>query len=68
MSQRPWIIIATFPGHQPKAIARTSYKADAEAHIRFLQRYMSKGTYVITCDSEPLEQPSSPPDQFSISS
>jgi hypothetical protein len=53
MTQRPWIIIATFPGHQPKPIARTSYKADAEAHIRFLQRYMSKGTYTIVCESEP---------------
>jgi hypothetical protein len=55
MSQRPWTIIATFPGHQPKAIARTSYKADAEAHIRFLQRYMSKGTYTLTCESESAE-------------
>jgi hypothetical protein len=55
MNQRPWIITATFPGHPPKAIARTSYKADADAHIRFLQRYMSHGTFVVT-----YEEPQTP--------
>jgi hypothetical protein len=50
MSQRPWIIIASFPNHAPKAIARTSYKTDAEAHIRFLQRYMTNGTFTIVYD------------------
>jgi hypothetical protein len=63
MNQRPWIITATFPGHPPKAIARTSYKADAEAHIRFLQRYMSQGTFVVSyeeMDERPGEGNSSP--------
>jgi hypothetical protein len=58
MNQRPWIITATFPGHPPKAIARTSYKADADAHIRFLQRYMSSGTFVVTYEElDDLQNP-----------
>jgi hypothetical protein len=62
MNQRPWIITATFPGHPPKAIARTSYKADADAHIRFLQRYMSNGTFVVTYeDLDDLQNPGTSP-------
>ncbi|MCU0569430.1 MAG: hypothetical protein MUF49_22990 [Oculatellaceae cyanobacterium Prado106] len=52
MNQRPWMIIATFPGHPPKAIARTSYKADADAHIRFLQRYMNQGDFSVVLESD----------------
>jgi hypothetical protein len=54
-SPRSWAVIAVFPGHQPKAIARTCYKTDADAYVRFLQRYMNQGNFYVIFD--PLEQP-----------
>jgi hypothetical protein len=56
-SPRPWVVIAVFPGHRPKAIARTCYKTDADAYVRFLQRYMSQGSFYVVFD---------PPDQLPL--
>jgi hypothetical protein len=47
---KPWIVMAVFPGHNPKPIAQTCYKSDAESHVRFLKRYMTQGKFYVVCE------------------
>lgn len=56
---RPWVIVATFPTHKPQEIARTSHRSDADAHARFLRRYVKQGEFHVMFDSDeaPIELP-----------
>lgn len=49
---RPWTIVATFPGHKPKEIGRVRNRADADAHVRFLQRHVPQGAFYVVFDPE----------------
>jgi hypothetical protein len=59
MSYRPWVIMAIFPGYPPREVGRTRHRADAEAYVRFLQRYMTQGSFYVmfegdSADEDPL--------------
>lgn len=49
---RPWTIVATFPGHKPKQIGRVRNRADADAHVRFLQHHVPQGAFCVVFDPE----------------
>ncbi|MBW4657339.1 MAG: hypothetical protein KME15_01585 [Drouetiella hepatica Uher 2000/2452] len=44
---RPWIVIAQFPGHKPKAITRTANRSEAEDLVRFLTRRVPQGYFYV---------------------
>ncbi|MBW4464476.1 MAG: hypothetical protein KME07_03425 [Pegethrix bostrychoides GSE-TBD4-15B] len=56
---QPWVIIAIFPTHKPQEIARTRHRSDADAHARFLRRYVKQGEFQVMFDSDaaPTELP-----------
>jgi hypothetical protein len=47
MSDRPWIVMAIFPGHKPREVGRTCHRADADAYVRFLQRHLREGEFYV---------------------
>ncbi|NJO39728.1 MAG: hypothetical protein HC769_28860 [Cyanobacteria bacterium CRU_2_1] len=49
---RPWAIVAAFPGHKPKIIARIQNRADADAHVRFLQQHIPQGEFYVVFEPE----------------
>lgn len=52
----PYLIVAAFPKRMPQIIGRTYKRADAEAHMRFLQRRMTQGTFYLVYDPEPIDK------------
>jgi len=49
-SYRPYIIVAAFPGHLPRAIARFYNQSDADDQVRFLQRQVGQGAFYVVFD------------------
>jgi hypothetical protein len=46
------MVLALFPDHKPKVIARTFNKSDAEAQVRFLQRSVPEGNFYVSLDPD----------------
>lgn len=64
---RPWVIVAIFSDHKPEELGRTYHRADAEAHVRFLQRYVKQGAFYVMFDPEDSEPVQTGPSEFTSS-
>ncbi|NJO43293.1 MAG: hypothetical protein HC769_24370 [Cyanobacteria bacterium CRU_2_1] len=53
---RPYAIVAIFPGHKPKIIGRRRNRSDAEDMVRFLQRRIPNGTFYVMFDPMPEDE------------
>lgn len=51
-TDRPYAIVAVFPGHKPKIISRTHNRSDAEDIVRFLQRRVPNATFYMIFEPE----------------
>jgi hypothetical protein len=55
MSQRPWVVMAIFPGHLPREIGRTRHRSDADAYVRFLKRHLTQAEFYVMFDETEVE-------------
>lgn len=51
-TNRPYAIVAVFPGHKPKIISRTHNRSDAEDIVRFLQHRVPNATFYMIFEPE----------------
>ncbi len=49
----PYLLVAIFSGRMPQIIGRAYNPSDAEAQVRFLQRRVKNGSFLVAFEAEP---------------
>jgi hypothetical protein len=52
----PYLVVAIFSGRMPQIVGRTFNRADAEAHVRFLQRRLAAGSFFVAFEPKPKRE------------